>query len=193
MSATGSSGRCGADDLPRCVELINRTHEGLDLFRPYTVEFLEDHLNDPAWGPKPAFWSPVFGWDDYAVVEDGTGAVVACGGLWDRGRDIREVWRNEQTGRAAHDRGDGPPRLGLRGGPGRRHGAVAAVVPRSHGGSRPVPPVGPVRAHSGRRRARWPRLGPELEVRRIRTMTFQDEGVQVVAELTRPYTDLAYW
>ena len=36
-------------------------------------------------------------------------------------------------------------------------------------------------------------LGPELEVRRIRTMTFQDERVQVVAELTRPYTDLAYW
>ena len=87
-----------ADDLPRCVELINRTHEGLDLFRPYTVDFLESHLDDPAWGPKPAFWSPVFGWEDYAVVEDGTGAVVACGGLWDRGRDIREVWRNEQTG-----------------------------------------------------------------------------------------------
>ena len=59
------------DDLPRCVELINRTHAGLDLFRPYTVEFLESHLDDPAWGPKPSFWSPVFGWDDYAVVEDG--------------------------------------------------------------------------------------------------------------------------
>ena len=36
-------------------------------------------------------------------------------------------------------------------------------------------------------------LGPELEVRRIRTMAFQDEAVQIDAELTKPYTDLAYW
>ena len=67
-----ADGRCSAlgegavirpvrpDDLPRCIELINRTHAGLDLFRPYTVEFLESHLDDPAWGPKPAFWSSVF-------------------------------------------------------------------------------------------------------------------------------------
>src|SRR5829696_210919 len=78
------------EDLPRCIELVNGTHAGLDLFRPYTVDLLESHLDDPAWGPKPAFWSPVFGWADYAVAEDATGTVVACGGLWDRGRDIRE-------------------------------------------------------------------------------------------------------
>lgn len=28
------------EDLASCVVLINRTHEGLDLFRPYTEAFL---------------------------------------------------------------------------------------------------------------------------------------------------------
>ena len=58
---------------------------------------------------------------------------------------------------------------------------------------RPHPPAGAVRAHPRRSPRWWPRCDPELEVRRIRSMTFQDERVQVDAELTRPYTDLAYW
>ena len=181
-----------ADDLPRCVELINRTHEGLDLFRPYTVEFLESHLDDPAWGPKPAFWSPVFGWEDYAVVEDGAGAVVACGGLWDRGprhpRGVAPRADGEQRtieATALLDWGYEPGRadamavlvrsfLGRTADLGRSH----LLAPFEH-----TPDVAALVAP----------LGPELEVRRIRTMTFQDERVQVVAELTRPYTDLAYW
>ena len=182
-----------AGDLPRCVELINRTHEGLDLFRPYTVEFLESHLDDPAWGPKPAFWSPVFGWEDYAVVEDGAGAVVACGGLWDRGRDIREVWRNEQTAEQRTIEATALLDWGYEAGRADAMARAAAVVPRAHGGPRPDPPVG-ARSSTPRTSPRWwPRCGPELEVRRIRTMAFQDERVQIVAELTRPYTDLAYW
>ncbi|HEV2370030.1 MAG TPA: hypothetical protein VGR90_09130, partial [Acidimicrobiales bacterium] len=84
-------------DLPACVELINATHDGLDLFRPYNVEFLEVRLCDPSWGPKPSFWAPVYGWPDYTVVEQ-DGRIVACGGLWDRGRDIRERWRHKVTG-----------------------------------------------------------------------------------------------
>jgi hypothetical protein len=80
-------------DLCRCVSLINRTHRGLDLFRPYTMEFLSGRLGDPYWGPKPAWWAKVYGRDDFYVAER-DGRVVACGGLWDQGRHVREVWQH---------------------------------------------------------------------------------------------------
>ena len=80
-------------ELRRCVSLINRTHRGLDLWRPYTVEFLTRRLDDGSWGPKDVWLPPVYGWDDFFVLEE-DGVVVACAGLWDRGRDMREVWRH---------------------------------------------------------------------------------------------------
>ncbi len=80
-------------DLRACVALINRTHRAQDLFRPYTVEYLTSRLDDHAWGLKPA-WAPrVYDWDDYYVLEQ-DGRIVACGGLWDRGANVREVWRD---------------------------------------------------------------------------------------------------
>ena len=80
-------------DLGRCAELINRTHAGLDLFRPLGSESLRDVLDGGYWGPA-APWRPrPYGWDDFQVVE-ANGRIVACGGLWDRGRDVREVWRH---------------------------------------------------------------------------------------------------
>jgi hypothetical protein len=180
------------DDLPRCVELINRTHAGLDLFRPYTAEFLESHLEDPSWGPKPSFWSPVFGWSDYAVVEDATGTVVACAGLWDRGRDIREVWSNEQTGEqrrieatALLDWGYAPGRADAMGALLQSFIERTALLGRTH-------LLAPLE-HTPDLAELVAPLGAELEVRRVRSMTFQDDQVQVDAELTRPYTDLAYW
>ncbi len=180
------------DDLPRCVELINGTHTGLDLFRPYTVEFLESHLDDPAWGPKPSFWSPVFGWADHAVVEDATGTVVACGGLWDRGRDLREVWRHESTGEhrtieatALLDWGYAAGRAGAMGVLLRSFLERTERIGRTH-------LLAPLEHTPDLAELVTP-LRPELEVRRVRTMTFQDESVQVDARLTRPYTDLAYW
>ncbi|MCH8849263.1 MAG: hypothetical protein IIC89_00380, partial [Chloroflexi bacterium] len=86
-------------DVSRCVGLINRTHRGLDLFRPYSVDFLERRLNDGFWGePMPEEWWPrVYGWQDYHVVEE-QGRVVACAGLWDRGRDMRDRWRRKSGG-----------------------------------------------------------------------------------------------
>ena len=80
-------------DLQRCVELINRTHAGLDLFRPYGVDTLRLMLDGGVWGERPPWRPAVYGWADFHVVEDG-GRVVACAGLWDRGRDMREVWRS---------------------------------------------------------------------------------------------------
>jgi len=85
------------EDLARCAELINRTHAGSDLFRPYTPERLEDRLDEGFWGDPPPWWSPVYGWPDAFVVEE-HGRLAACGGLWDRGRDLRERWRHRETG-----------------------------------------------------------------------------------------------
>jgi hypothetical protein len=84
-------------DIPRCVELINRTHRGLDFFRPYSADFLERRLDDGYWGEPRPDWPKVYNWDDYYVVEE-DGRVVACAGLWDRGRDARDRWRHKETG-----------------------------------------------------------------------------------------------
>ena len=86
-------------DLDRCIELINRTHDGLDLFRPYSTDYLRQRLDQRTWGPKPPFIAHIYGWDDHLVLcDETTGEVVACAGLWDRGRDVRERWRNTSTG-----------------------------------------------------------------------------------------------
>lgn len=82
-----------ARDLARCAELINRTHEGLDLFAPYGPESLRLMLDGGVWGEPPPWRPAVYGWKDFYVVEE-AGRVVACGGLWDRGRDMREIWRS---------------------------------------------------------------------------------------------------
>ena len=87
-------------DIRRCVALINRTHRGLDLFRPYTQEYLKAQLDEGLPGPKPTAWlaeHSVYGWQDYYVLEQ-EGRIVACAGLWDRGRDMREVWRHKESG-----------------------------------------------------------------------------------------------
>ena len=97
-SATSASVRpARPEDLPACVELLNRTHGGLDLFRPYTVEFLEDRLDEGYWGERALWYRSVYGWPDFFVLES-AGRVRACGGLWDRGRDLRERIRQKKTG-----------------------------------------------------------------------------------------------
>ena len=83
-------------DLAACVPLINRTHGALDLFGTYTEENLALRLGQtyPGQAPPPEAWRHVYGWQDYWVLEE-SGRIVACGGLWDRGRDVREVWRHK--------------------------------------------------------------------------------------------------
>lgn len=80
-------------DLARCAELINRTQAGLDLFAPYGAESLEAMLDGGVWGERPPWSRLAYGWADFHVLED-AGRIVACGGLWDRGRDVREIWRS---------------------------------------------------------------------------------------------------
>ena len=85
------------EDLPQSVALVNATHDGQDFFRPYTGEFLEDRLDEGYWGEHAEWFPPVYGWDDFFVVEQ-AGRVVACAGLWDRGRDLRDRFRHSETG-----------------------------------------------------------------------------------------------
>ncbi len=85
------------EDIERCVVLINRTHAGRDLFRPYTHEFLTERLAVGFPDTGPHGWKPAYCPDDFYVVER-SGAIVACAGLWDRGRDLRERWRHRETG-----------------------------------------------------------------------------------------------
>jgi hypothetical protein len=84
-------------DLGRCVTIINRTHRGLDLFRPLTVDLLLGSFDEGTWGPHPPWWEPLYGLRDFRVLED-EGRVVACAGLWDKGRDVRERWTHRETG-----------------------------------------------------------------------------------------------
>jgi ribosomal protein S18 acetylase RimI-like enzyme len=91
------------EDLARCATLINRTHRGHDLFREYSEAFLLERLGDGYWGPHLDPWMPPdrlpppYSLDEFYVVEE-DGRIVACAGLWDRGRDIRDRWRNTKTG-----------------------------------------------------------------------------------------------
>jgi hypothetical protein len=180
-------------DLARCVELVNLTHAGLDLFRPYTVDFLETHLDDPFWGTKPPFWAPVFGWSDYAVVEDALdGRVVACGGLWDKGRDVREVWthresrdRNVVEATALLDWGHEPGREDAMDALVRSFLSRTAELGRTH-------LLAPLE-HTPALRARLEGLPHRTETRALKCMGFHEGDVHVEPRISRPYTDLAYW
>ena len=82
-------------DYERCAELINRTHAGRDLFVPYTSEWLRTRLefDVPDWHD----YRPPYSLSDFFVLERG-GRIVACAGLWDKGRDLRERWRHRESG-----------------------------------------------------------------------------------------------
>jgi hypothetical protein len=178
-------------DARQCVALINRTHRGLDLFRPYSADFLNDRLCDQGWGPKPHFIVPVYNWDDYYVLEEG-GRVVACAGLWDRGRHVREVWRHRENGEVttveptalmdfgyAEGRADAMARL---------LGYLTGVT-HDLGRHELLAPIEQLPALVELMRP----LEPALEPRTMAVDGFHEAGLEVEVEIKRPYTDLAYW
>ncbi len=59
----------GRQDLPSCASLISRTHGGLDLFRPYTEEFLADQLDEGWRVDKPAGWLATCGTSEVSFEE----------------------------------------------------------------------------------------------------------------------------
>lgn len=183
--------RARRSDTRRCVALINRTHRGLDFFRPYTPEFLHVRLDDPTWGEKPSFWAQVYTWDDYYVLEEG-GRIVACAGLWDRGRHVREVWLHRETGERqviepsalmdfgyAEAREDAMARL------------LGYLIGRTHELGRQV-----LMAPLDQQPALLERMAPfepTGETRSLSVNVFDEPGITLKVKVRRPYTDLAYW
>lgn len=178
-------------DVRRCVGLINRTHRGLDLFRPYTPDFLRERLDDPMWGPKPDSWVSVYSWGDYMVLEE-EGRIVACAGLWDRGKDVREVWLHKRTGERVMTEHTALMDFGFAEG---REDAMKRLLGRFIGRT----------AELGRQEllapieylpslvARMAPYEPELETRRLAVHPESGNDGDLKVRVRRPYTDLAYW
>ncbi|MGB5757074.1 MAG: hypothetical protein WBM50_09180 [Acidimicrobiales bacterium] len=176
-------------DAVVCIDLINRTHKGLDLFRPYTQDFFDERMNDLGWGPKPSFYPSVYGRPDHRVLEV-DGDVVACGGLWDRGRDIRETWVNGDERFVVHPaalmdfgfaEGRAPEMVELL----THLLAEADELGRSGllASLEYVPEVVGLVDH----------LQPTVETRELHVMPFSSPELTVQGTIGRPYVDLAYW
>ena len=178
-------------DTRRCMRLINRTHRGLDLFRPYSEEYLQGKLDDPCWGPKPQFWPAVYGWQDYYVLQEG-GRIVACAGLWDKGKHVREVWRHKVSGERRVIESTALLDFGYADG---REDAMARLIGYLIGVTDDLG-----RDHLMASLEFLPSLAERLEtyepVAETRALHWQMEderGEPVDVKLARPYTDLAYW
>lgn len=87
------------DEAAACAAMINRTHGRRDLFRPLGEESLSLRLDGGVWGARPPWAPQPYGWPDVFVLER-NGRLLACAGLWDRGRDLREHWRDRVSGEA---------------------------------------------------------------------------------------------
>lgn len=181
----------GRSDARKCVGLINRTHRGQDLFRPYTTDFLQRRLDDRGWGPKPSFIVHVYDWNDYFVLEE-QGRIIACAGLWDRGRDVREVWRHRETGETTRVEAAALMDYGYAEG---REDAMARLlsylIGRSHdlGRNELLAPIEHFPALIERMASH--ESGPEN--RQMAVDGFHEDGLDVDAVIKKPYTDLAYW
>jgi hypothetical protein len=180
-------------DLAACVKLINGTHGGQDLFSPYSVEALEMKLDGGAWGKQPAY-RRVYGWSDFYAVER-NGRIVACGGLWDRGRDIREHWRNRITGEKQTTSATAILDFGFEQG---READMAALIRKFIGQSAAlgrdylVAPLQQFPSVAGLLAG----YRPQLETRALGWFLWDEYGHDVTPPdppVERPYTDLAYW
>ncbi len=178
-------------DLDECCRLINRTHDGLDLFRPYSSEFLAGRLDDPNWGPRPTFIADVYGWGDFGVLEE-DGRIVACGGLWDRGRDVRERWINRENDETYVIESTALMDFGFEEGHEAdlaeliQHFLADTATAGRSAMTLPIEFLPEVAAELGH-------LSSSDETRELHTMPFVMPDLKVEVNVTRPYTDLAYW
>ena len=86
--ADGQVGSVGPDDLPRVLELINRTHAGREMFLPYDTDRLQKRLS----------LSPTYGWQHWRGYRSEK-KLLAAAGVWDFGRSLRTTERDKATGR----------------------------------------------------------------------------------------------
>ena len=179
------------NDVARCVELINITHQGLDLFRPYNVGLFEQRLDDLFWGPKPPFVPVVYGWPDMFVLEE-DGEIVACAGLWDRGRDVRDRWRHRTTGEEHTVASTYLMDVGfLSGRPDAMTDLITDHLARTRELHRSTLVVALEFLPEVLEQLAWAEPQPEQRV--LETIGYADSTYRVTASITRPYTDLAYW
>ncbi len=180
------------EDLPVCAELINCTHAGTDLFRPYSGESLESVLDEGFWddrtrtAPDPTrdWWTSIYGWANYFVIDDG-GRIRACAGLWDRGRDMRERWR--RIGKQEERCIASACVLDFGYEPGAEEAMVRLLrhlIGRAHelGRDYLAAPI----EHLPKLATRMESFRPELDTRALR-WGLKDPAIE------RPYTDLRYW
>jgi hypothetical protein len=187
LAAAGSSpnvrpGR--REDLAQCVALLNATHGGLDLFRPYTEEFLEDRLDEGYWGERQAWFPTVYGWRDFHVLEV-AGRIRACAGLWDRGRDLRERIRDTKSSEERTLAGTSLLDWGFA--PGAEDAMAELVVElsaRTHALGRDFLSLS--LDHTPVLAKRLESLEPAIETRYLR-------WGNASPAITRPYTDLRWW
>jgi len=181
-------------DVRRCVALTNRTHNGMDLFKPYTAEWLALRLDEEFWGIRPVLWPYVYGWADFHVVEE-KGRVVACGGLWDRGRDIHERWRHPSTGQERAVSSTALMDWGFEPGCEEAMGRLIAYFVGETSCLERDYLIAPI-DHMPALVSRLDHLQPARETRGLGWLLWDeyDRAVDVAeTPITRPYTDLAYW
>jgi hypothetical protein len=179
--------RAARSDIDACVALINgMMARHFDVHPIYDAAYLAGKLDADERTGRP----PVYGWSDYYVIDD-AGAVVACAGLWDRGRHLRERWRSKATGEAWTIANSALIDFGYAEG---REDVMAALIEHLVG----------VSAELGRDylmapfqflpalAARLEHLRPEQEMRAWywnNNAALRSAGFNA----TRPYMDLAYW
>jgi hypothetical protein len=181
-------------DIASCANLINSAHQGFDLFVPVTAASLRMRLRGNVWGRRPEWIRPVYSLSDYYVLEE-DGAVVACAGLWDRGADVREVWKHVGTG----DTRVIDPSAVLDSGflPGREDAladviqffiAISSRLGKSH--------VLVSLQHLPLVAALLQQLSPEHETRGLQWHLVTPEGKPMhepYPSISRPFVDLSYW
>jgi hypothetical protein len=176
------------DDAEACAALINRTHAGLDLFAPETGWSLALKLDEGVWGAKPSWTQRVYGWPEYRVLER-NGKVVACAGLWDRGRDVRERWTNRNTGEVRTYAGTALLDFGCAEG---CDSDLAALIRQLVGESQALGRTG-LAVPLGQAPAVAAALA-DLDVREeVRTLEWSPFGPSVAQELDEIHIDLRYW
>ncbi|HTO54110.1 MAG TPA: hypothetical protein VMR50_12040 [Myxococcota bacterium] len=172
------------DDLGQCVALLNRTHRGLDLYRPHSEEHLADQLDEGYWGPRAPWYPTVYGWKDFFVLEH-AGRIRACAGLWDRGRDLRERIRERESGAERILSGTALLDWGFaEGAEDAMVELVGALAARSRALGRDF--LSAPLDHQPELAKRLESLEPGLETRYLRWGNPE-------LPIARPYTDLRYW
>lgn len=184
-SAASSQVRPGRrEDLAQCVALLNRTHGGLDLWKPYSEESLEDRLDEGYWGERAQWYPTVYGWRDFFVLES-AGRVRACAGLWDRGRDLRERIRETKSGQERTLAGTALLDWGFAEG---AEDAMAELVADLAGRTQSLGRdfLSAPLDHAPALAKRLESLEPGIETRYLR-------WGNPTLPITRPYTDLRWW